>query len=105
MLNGTIRLLLIIGLLSVPVISWAGDGKLLEVKSIDRGQYDPDDRRIIQSGFNSMPSDRNLLKRDRENPWSLPKVTGTDAAVDTLRLLGLRFNSSPPNRLLGPQKA
>ncbi len=86
------KLYLVTIVLLILSASAAAGGKLLKPIEIGTEQYDPDDRRIVMSGYNAVPSPRNLLKLERDNPWSLPKISGVDQAVDTLRLLGLRFD-------------
>ncbi|PKK84815.1 MAG: hypothetical protein CVT49_01275 [candidate division Zixibacteria bacterium HGW-Zixibacteria-1] len=80
-----------------------GDGtKVLEPLSIEQKAIDPNDPRVVLNGFHSKPSPRNILNLEREHPWSLPKMNAAAAAVDTIRLLGLRFdflNESPDNPL------
>ena len=78
--------------LCLTVSSYAGSGKILEPVSIEKRKIDPDDRRVVLNGFHSAPSQRNILNLKREHPWSLPKMNASAAAVDTIRLLGLRFD-------------
>ncbi len=71
----------------------ADEGKLLVPQGKVKLDKDPEDERIMLHGFHSKPSPRNLLGRDRENPWSLPKASSINAnGVDTLYVLGMRFD-------------
>jgi len=70
----------------------ADGGKILTPLSIEKKAVDPDDRRVVLNGFHSGVSPRNILNLERENPWSLPKRSASAAVVDTIRLLGMRFD-------------
>ncbi|MEP0828069.1 MAG: hypothetical protein HRF51_06060 [bacterium] len=85
-LSGIVLLMLV----SLPVSG--REGKLLVPSGLQKRNIDKKDQRIIQSGFHSQASPRNLLKRDRDKPWSLPKLSGAQADIDTLRILALRFD-------------
>ncbi len=86
LLSGIFLLLLV----SLPV--FGREGKLMVPSGLQKRNIDKNDRRIIQSGFHSQASKRNILKKERENPWSLPKLSGAQAEVDTLKILALRFD-------------
>jgi len=70
----------------------AEDYKILKPESVKRIQVDPKNPKVVHHGFKSLPSRRNILNREREHPWALPKKTVSAGVVDTLRLLGLRFD-------------
>jgi len=76
--------------LTIPAI--AGGGKVLTPLSVDKKEIDPADKKVVLSGFSSGVSKRNILDLEREKPWSLPKRSAAAAAVDTIRLLGMRFD-------------
>jgi len=88
---GLLIVILALALLSASAFA-ADSGKLLVPKSIEKRQVDPDNQKIVRSGFHSMPSPRNILHLDREHPWSLPKAGIAEAAIDTIRVLALRFD-------------
>nr|MBN2276740.1 VCBS repeat-containing protein [candidate division Zixibacteria bacterium] len=83
----------IIGLLFIcsPVAANKG-GKLLIPKAIEKRAIDPNDQKIVESGFLSTPSPRNILNLNREHPWALPKQAIPAGVVDTIRVLSLRFD-------------
>ena len=70
----------------------AKEGKLLEPLSVEKRQDDRTDQKVVLSGFSSLPSRRNILNLDRDRPWSLPRKTAAVSFIDTLRVLGLRFD-------------
>jgi M6 family metalloprotease-like protein len=70
----------------------AADGKLLKPLSIDRVPVDKNDHRVFYHGFSLGPSGRNILNLKRDNPWSLPKAGEAAEAIDTIRILGMRFD-------------
>jgi M6 family metalloprotease-like protein len=82
---------LILVLFLAPAVP-ARDGKLLEPISVEKRQDDRTDQKIILSGFNSLPSRRNLLNLERDKAWSLPRKTASASFIDTIKILGLRFD-------------
>lgn len=70
----------------------ADNGKLLTPLSVKKRQIDRNDPRIVCSGFNSVPSGRNILNLKREHPWALPKAGESGAAIDTIKILAMRFD-------------
>lgn len=84
------KILALVVLLSSPV--FADGTKILEPLSKESRLIDKNDPRVVQNGFVSKPSRRNILNLERDHPWSLPKQSATAAAVDTIRILGLRFD-------------
>lgn len=82
----------LLGLILLAQTAFATGGKLLEPLSLGKRPVDLNDRKVVLSGFNSMPSNRNILNLERDKPWSLPKRTAEAAAIDTLRIVALRFD-------------
>ncbi len=72
----------------------ANDGKILRPLSTEKKQIEDKNQPVVQGGFHSMSSPRNILKLERDKPWSLPKLASTGAVLhaDTLRILALRFD-------------
>lgn len=70
----------------------ASDGKILRPLLIERQVIEDRNQPIVQSGFHSRASSRNILKLERDKPWSLPKATASASRVDTLRILAMRFD-------------
>ncbi len=74
--------------------TFAEDGKILVPLSKNSTSVGNDAGKVVYPGYHSLPSQRNLLNLERDLPWTLPRKSSTVAAkgVDTLRLLGLRFD-------------
>jgi M6 family metalloprotease-like protein len=71
----------------------ADTGKILRPLSIEKRAIDKDDPKIVQQGFQSEPTRRNILHLERERPGGLPKLSPAMAgAVDTIRILALRVD-------------
>jgi M6 family metalloprotease-like protein len=84
---------LIVGaIIGLAAPSTAIEGKIMTPLKIERGAY-KNNLKIARAGFHSSASKRNILKIERDKPWSLPKATAAAAGgVDTLRILAMRFD-------------
>ncbi len=69
---------------------FAADGKILTPLSVEKNPADSLKGRIVQKGFHSAISRRNILKLDREKPWMLPKAALKPGVKDTIKILALR---------------
>lgn len=68
-------------------------GKVLIPRGRVKAEFDKDNPLVHYHGWHSQASQRNLLQLDRDKPWGLPKASAAAAdGVDTLHLLGLRFD-------------
>lgn len=71
----------------------ASEGKILKPLGFDKHPADDGGPKIIQRGFHSLSSTRNLLKLERDKPWMLPKASGNMAVTpDTIRIIAMRFD-------------
>jgi len=92
-LKQRIGLFLLAIIILAAVGSRAAEGKVLVPKGTFKAEFDKNNPRVHYSGWHSLPSTRNLLNLQRTKPWGLPKVSAAEAdGVDTLKLLGLRFD-------------
>ncbi len=76
------------GLLAVS--SFAVEGKIMMPKGTGRISADSLQGKIVERGFHSAVSKRNILKLERENPWMLPKAGLKPGVKDTIKILALR---------------
>ncbi|SYZ73994.1 conserved exported hypothetical protein [Candidatus Zixiibacteriota bacterium] len=81
----------LIVLLSV-VKSFSADGKILVPREMDRIRADSLQGKVVERGFHSAVSKRNILKLSREEPWMLPKAGLKPGVKDTIRILAMRFD-------------
>jgi len=86
------RYLVVLILLLAVSLTAAEGGRLLVPKSLDKAPVDEERPLVFHSGFNSLPSPRNILDLDREKPWALPKASTLPEGVDTLWILALRYD-------------
>jgi len=92
-LKKRIGLFLLVILFAISCELWGADGKVLIPQGTFNAEFDKDNPKVHYHGWHSLPSKRNLLDLKREMPWGLPKVSKVQAnGVDTLKLLGLRFD-------------
>ncbi|MFH2036596.1 MAG: hypothetical protein ABIJ45_09355 [Candidatus Zixiibacteriota bacterium] len=88
----------LIYLLPALLLLWYGaaysdGGTLLELQDVEHNIHDANDPRVVQHGFHSLPSPRNILNLKRDNPWSMPKLSSSEAnQPDTLHILAMRFD-------------